>query len=66
VFPHKDKDLDLAEIEGAYLLAQLEHDTTNMKNIWLLRMMFIWNQTQYLLRPITFLQRTKLPVGELQ
>jgi hypothetical protein len=54
VFPHKDKDQDLAEIkEGAYPLAQLEHDTTNIKNIWLLRMMFIWSQTQYLLRPIS-------------
>jgi hypothetical protein len=47
VFPHKDKYQNLAEIEdGAYPLAQLEHDTTNIKNIWLLRMMFIWNQTR--------------------
>ncbi|TVU39498.1 hypothetical protein EJB05_12921 [Eragrostis curvula] len=33
-FPHKDKDQDLAKIEeGVYPFAQLEHDTTNMKNL---------------------------------
>jgi hypothetical protein len=33
-FPHKDKGQDLAKIEeGAYPLAQLEHDTPDMKNL---------------------------------
>ncbi|GJN37261.1 hypothetical protein PR202_gb26193 [Eleusine coracana subsp. coracana] len=33
-FPHKDKDQDLAKIdEGVYPLAQLENDSTSMKNL---------------------------------